>query len=45
MYSNRVTIIGFLGKDSETRTTRNETRDKFLPELRSVAAQIAPFVA
>ena len=23
MYSNRVTIIGFLGKDAETRTTRN----------------------
>ena len=28
-----------------TRTTRNEMRDKFLPELRAVAAQIAPFVA
>ena len=24
MYSNRVTIIGFLGKDAETRTTRND---------------------
>ena len=23
MYSNRVTIIGFLGKDAEARTTRN----------------------
>jgi single-strand DNA-binding protein len=23
MYSNRVTIIGFLGKDAETRNTRN----------------------
>lgn len=23
MYSNRVTIIGFLGKDAETHTTRN----------------------
>jgi len=23
MYNNRVTIIGFLGKDAETRTTRN----------------------
>jgi IclR family transcriptional regulator, pca regulon regulatory protein len=28
-----------------TRTTRNEMRDKFLPELRAVAAQISPFVA
>jgi IclR family transcriptional regulator, pca regulon regulatory protein len=28
-----------------TRTTRNEMRDKFLPELRAVAAQIAPLVA
>jgi len=28
-----------------TRTTRNEMRDKFLPELRAVAGQIAPFVA
>jgi IclR family pca regulon transcriptional regulator len=28
-----------------TRTTRNEMRDKLLPELRAVAAQIAPFVA
>jgi IclR family pca regulon transcriptional regulator len=28
-----------------TRTTRNEMRDKFLPELRGIAAQIAPFVA
>jgi IclR family pca regulon transcriptional regulator len=27
-----------------TRTTRNEMRDRFLPELRAVAAQIAPFV-
>ena len=27
-----------------TRTTRNEMRDKFLPELRAVAAQISPFV-
>jgi len=25
MYSNRVTIIGFLGKDAETRTTRNDS--------------------
>ena len=28
-----------------TRVTRNEMRDRFLPELRAVAAQIAPFVA
>ena len=28
-----------------TRMTRNEMRDRFLPELRAVAAQIAPFVA
>jgi len=28
-----------------TRTTRNEMRDRFLPELRAVAAQIAPLVA
>jgi IclR family transcriptional regulator, pca regulon regulatory protein len=28
-----------------TRTTRNEMREKFLPELRAVAAQISPFVA
>lgn len=28
-----------------TRTTRNEMREKFLPELRAVAEQIAPFVA
>jgi IclR family pca regulon transcriptional regulator len=28
-----------------TRTTRNEMRDKFLPQLRAVAAQISPFVA
>ena len=28
-----------------TRVTRNEMRDRFLPELRAVAARIAPFVA
>jgi IclR family pca regulon transcriptional regulator len=28
-----------------TRTTRNEMREKFLPDLRAVAAQISPFVA
>jgi IclR family pca regulon transcriptional regulator len=28
-----------------TRTTRNEMRDRFLPDLRAVAAQISPFVA
>jgi IclR family transcriptional regulator, pca regulon regulatory protein len=28
-----------------TRTTRNEMREKLLPELRAVAAQISPFVA
>ena len=27
-----------------SRTTRNEMRDRFLPELRSLGAQIAPFV-
>jgi IclR family pca regulon transcriptional regulator len=27
-----------------TRTTRNEMRDRFLPELRAVAAQLSPFV-
>src|SRR5436190_1726607 len=27
------------------RTTRNEMREKFLPELRAIAAQISPFVA
>jgi IclR family pca regulon transcriptional regulator len=27
-----------------TRTTRNEMRDKFLPELRAAAAQIAAFL-
>lgn len=25
MYQNRATLIGFLGKDAEVRTTRNET--------------------
>lgn len=26
MYQNRVTLIGFLGKDAEVRTTRNEAQ-------------------
>ena len=26
MYSNRVTLIGFVGKDAEVRNTRNQTR-------------------
>ena len=38
--------VGALNLETHaTRTTRNEMRDKFLPELRAVAAQIAPFVA
>ncbi len=37
--------VGALNLETHaTRTTRNEMRDKFLPELRAVAAQIAPFV-
>ena len=26
MYQNRITLIGFLGKDADTRTTRNDSR-------------------
>ena len=26
MYSNRVTLIGFIGKDAQVRQTRNQTR-------------------
>jgi IclR family transcriptional regulator, pca regulon regulatory protein len=37
--------VGALNLETHaTRTTRNEMRDRFLPELRAVAAQIAPFV-
>jgi IclR family transcriptional regulator, pca regulon regulatory protein len=38
-------VAGLNLSTHSTRTTRNEMRDKFLPELRAVAAQIAPFVA
>jgi hypothetical protein len=27
-----------------SRITRNEMRDRFVPELKSLAAQVAPFV-
>jgi IclR family pca regulon transcriptional regulator len=42
--SNQV-VAGLNLSTHATRTTRNEMRDKLLPELRAVAAQIAPFVA
>jgi DNA-binding IclR family transcriptional regulator len=36
--------VGALNLETHaTRTTRNEMRDRFLPELRAVAAQIAPW--
>jgi IclR family pca regulon transcriptional regulator len=38
-------VAGLNLSTHSTRTTRNEMREKFLPELRAVAAQIAPFVA
>jgi IclR family pca regulon transcriptional regulator len=38
-------VAGLNLSTHSTRTTRNEMRDKFLPELRAVAAQISPFVA
>jgi IclR family transcriptional regulator, pca regulon regulatory protein len=38
-------VAGLNLSTHSTRTTRNEMRDKFLPELRAVAEQIAPFVA
>jgi IclR family pca regulon transcriptional regulator len=38
-------IAGLNLSTHSTRTTRNELREKFLPRLRAVAAQIAPFVA
>jgi IclR family pca regulon transcriptional regulator len=38
-------IAGLNLSTHSTRTTRNELREKFLPQLRAVAAQIAPFVA
>jgi IclR family pca regulon transcriptional regulator len=38
-------VAGLNLSTHSTRVTRNEMRDRFLPELRAVAAQIAPFVA
>jgi IclR family pca regulon transcriptional regulator len=38
-------VAGLNLSTHSTRTTRNEMRDKFLPELRAVAAQISPFIA
>jgi IclR family transcriptional regulator, pca regulon regulatory protein len=39
-------VVAALNRSTDsTRTTRNEMRDRFLPELRAVAAQIAPLVA
>jgi IclR family pca regulon transcriptional regulator len=38
-------VAGLNLSTHSTRTTRNEMREKFLPELRAVAEQIAPFVA
>jgi IclR family pca regulon transcriptional regulator len=38
-------VAGLNLSTHSTRVTRNEMRDRFLPELRAVAVQIAPFVA
>ncbi|MGA7485908.1 MAG: IclR family transcriptional regulator C-terminal domain-containing protein [Xanthobacteraceae bacterium] len=38
-------VAGLNLSTHSTRVTRNEMRDRFLPELRAVAAQIAPFLA
>jgi IclR family pca regulon transcriptional regulator len=41
---NEQVVAGLNLSTNASRVTRNEMRDRFLPELRQVAAQISPFV-